>query len=246
MSLLLKTYHRDLSHSYTLGVFPTIELIKHKPQMVKKVILHSKGSGNAGVEKLNDICGRLGIPIVINDKLTLKLSKKEDCFAVGVFQKYTSQCLKGQNHVILDHPSDMGNLGTIIRTVLGFGITNLGIIKPSVDIFNPKVIRASMGAIFRMNIEYYDDFDQYRSSHENSVYLFALNKSATKLTNINCYQNSPYTLVFGNEGSGLGEEYENKGEYVIIPHTDSIDSLNLSVAVGISAQYFTKDLFSAG
>ncbi|WP_154669841.1 TrmH family RNA methyltransferase [Bacillus niameyensis] len=169
------------------------------------------------------------------------MSKKEDCFAIGVFKKYTSRCIKGHNHVIFDNPSDMGNLETIIRTILGFGITDLGIIKPAVDIFNPNVIRASMGAIFRVNIECFDNFDQYKKLHHNSVYFFALNKSATKLTNINHSEDQQFTLVFGNEGSGLGEGYMNKGECVIIPHTDNIDSL---IAVGISVQQFTKDLLS--
>ena len=55
----------------------------------------------------------------------------------------------------------MGNMGTIIRTCVGFGIKNLAVIEPAVDIFNPKVVRASMGAVFHVNICRYDSFDTY-------------------------------------------------------------------------------------
>ncbi|WP_062106535.1 hypothetical protein [Bacillus niameyensis] len=67
MDSVLKRYQRDFSHSYTFGVFPTIELMKHKPQMVEKVILNSKGLENAGIGKINDLCKKMRIPIMIND-----------------------------------------------------------------------------------------------------------------------------------------------------------------------------------
>ena len=56
--------------------------------------------------------------------------------------------LDDANHVVLVNPGDMGNMGTIIRTMLGFNYSNLAIIKPGVDVFDPRVIRASMGALF--------------------------------------------------------------------------------------------------
>ena len=54
------------------------------------------------------------------------------------------------NHIVLVNPSDMGNLGTIIRTAVGFGFTDIGIISPAVDAYNPKVIRGSMGSFSKL------------------------------------------------------------------------------------------------
>ena len=91
------------------------------------------------------------IQVEVNDKLINKISGAENVYAVGVFQKYETQLSNEENHLMLVDPSDMGNLGTIIRTMIGFDYKNLALIKPAVDIFNPKVIRASMGSVFQIN-----------------------------------------------------------------------------------------------
>lgn len=62
---------------------------------------------------------------------------------------------------MLHHPSDSGNLGTILRTALGFGLKNIAIIRPAVDSDDPRVVRASMGAAFSLNIRHFDSFEQY-------------------------------------------------------------------------------------
>ena len=144
-------YRRELNISYSLGIFPTFELVKQKSEQVLCVITHSKLIKSDDVKKLFDMCKNANIEIIEDDKSINKISNKENCFVVGVFKKYTS-LQKGDKQIVLDNPSDMGNLGTIMRTMLGFGIVDLIITKPCADIFNPKVIRASMGAIFSLNI----------------------------------------------------------------------------------------------
>jgi len=57
---------------------------------------------------------------------------------------------KEENHIVLVEPRNMGNVGTIIRTMLGFGYRNLVMIGPAVDIFDPMVIRSTMGALFKL------------------------------------------------------------------------------------------------
>lgn len=61
--------------------------------------------------------------------------------------------LNNANHVVLVNPGILGNMGTIIRTMLGFNYTNLAIIRPG-DVFDPRVVRASMGALFNINFEF--------------------------------------------------------------------------------------------
>ena len=91
------------------------------------------------------------IPVNINNKLIRYLSPKENCYAIAIFDKYNNNLDDNENHLVLVNPSNGGNLGTIIRSSLGFGIKNIAIIRPGVDMFNPKRIRASMGAIFGVN-----------------------------------------------------------------------------------------------
>lgn len=64
-------------------------------------------------------------------------------------------------HVVLHHISDAGNLGTILRSALGFGYKDIAIIRPATDPFDPHTVRASMGAIFSLRIREYETMDEY-------------------------------------------------------------------------------------
>ena len=65
-----------------------------------------------------------------------------------MFSKYKGEVKKGESHLVLVNPEDGGNLGTMIRTALAFDIHDVAIIRPADDVFDPKVIRSSMGSIF--------------------------------------------------------------------------------------------------
>jgi TrmH family RNA methyltransferase len=233
----MKAYKKNDNTSYTLGVFPTIELLKNKIEYVQRVIVHSTIEQNRGYPLIKELCDKNHIPIEINDKTIHKLSVKGNCFAIAVFKKY-QQTIDDQNHVCLVNPMDMGNMGTIMRTMLGFNYKNLIIIKPAVDVFDPKVIRASMGAIFQLNIEYYDSFEEYYQKYKHHEFYPLMLKGAKNIHQIQTQQ--IHTLVFGNESSGLPDEYLNYGQSVFIPHSDSIDSLNLSMALGLTLFHFSS------
>ncbi|MCF0117219.1 MAG: TrmH family RNA methyltransferase, partial [Bacilli bacterium] len=178
--------------------------------------------------------------IEINDKLINKLSDKENCFIIGIFYKYVDRLNGDANHLLLDNPSNMGNLGTIIRSALGFGFHDIAIIKPGVDIFNPKVIRGSMGAIFASNIQYFNSFEEYQKEyHNHRCYSFML-QAKTTLQEAN-FEKCLSTLIFGNEATGLDAKYLSINS-LIITHSNAIDSLNLPTAVGIALYEFNKQI----
>ncbi len=226
-----RKYERDASHAYTFGVFPTLELLQHQPETVSEVLLHSAGVRNEGVAKIKAFCQQLGIRISVDDKLVERLESKENTYAVGVFEKYEAALNAGANHVLLVNPSDMGNLGTTLRTMLGFGFHDLAVVKPAVDMFDPRTIRASMGALFQVNFTYYDSLDAYRTDFIHALYPFMTNGDVVLHE---AAFTPPYALVFGSESSGLPEAYRKLGTSVTIPQTKAIDSLNLSVAIGIA------------
>ena len=153
-----------------------------------------------------------------------------------VFEKWQSDLEPQAPHVVLHHPMDEGNLGSIQRTLLGLGVRDLAVIRPSADPFDPKVVRAAMGAVFGLRVRLYDDFEQYRAAYPgHHLYPFMLDGS-TRLEEAQILR--PFALVFGNEGSGLPAAFAQMGQAVRIPHNDLIDSLNLSVAVAIGAYHF--------
>jgi TrmH family RNA methyltransferase len=103
--------------------------------------------------------------------------------------------------------------------------------RPAADIFDPKVVRASMGALFNINFQYFDTFAQYRDIFHHNLYPFMTNGKTT-LTEARF--DPPFTLIFGNESSGLSDDFLPLGTSVTIPHSRNIDSLNLTIAVGIA------------
>ena len=226
----LKKYAKKMNHSYTFGAFPTIELLKNQPEHVLKVLLHPDMNSETQLEIITDLCNRHNIPIERAAKVVEKLRDKENIFAVGVFEKYTNQLDPTADHIVLVNPSDMG---TIIRTSIGFGIENLAIIEPGVDVFNPKVVRASMGSLFQLNFCYFPSFEAYKEQAGNrSLYPFML-KGAVPLQELQRDTTETYSLIFGNEATGLPDSFVDEGQSVVIRHTDHIDSLNLALATGI-------------
>ena len=232
----IKPYKKGFENSYTLGAFPTIELINSKPSSVLGVYIHSTFTDR---ENLEQLCKKNNIPILSGDKTIAKVSDKENVFVVGVFQKFTCELAADKSHIVLVNPSNMGNLGTILRTAVGFGIYDVAFISPGADVFNPKVIRSSMGALFRLRHQYFDSFEDYRRAYsKQEVFTFMLN-GENQLTVSNCPKPELFSLVFGNEATGLDDSYLNEGTSIIIPQSPDVDSLNLTIAVGIGTYMFT-------
>src|SRR5688572_27401270 len=224
MDIELKKYKKEYNHSYSFGVFSTLELLQARPEQVVRVLISPRGSKNEGVRKLEEICRRKRIMTEVNERLIERISSKENHYAIGIFRKYTQELDAGANHVVLVNPSDMGNLGTIARTMLGFGMPDLGLIKPAADIFDPRAVRSSMGAIFRLRFRYFDTFDEYHAEHSRNLYPFM---TSGKVALDKARFEQPYSLIFGNESSGLPAEYAELGTSVTIRHNSAIDSLSL-------------------
>jgi TrmH family RNA methyltransferase len=232
LNIKLKRYSGDSPHSYSFGVYPTLELIEYIPHHVLGVLIHSKGSKNEGIRKLRQFCKNHQIEIIENDRLLEKLADRGNTYAIGIFNKYPSELSRINNHIILVNPSSMGNLGTIIRSMIGFGYTDLGIIDPAADHFDPRVIRASMGAIFQCRIQRFISFQDYQESyHKHQFYSLMTNG---KITLPEVKFQSPHAMIFGSEASGLSEEFLEIGTSIRIPQNGLIDSINLALSVGIT------------
>ncbi len=233
----LKGYSADLDYSYAPGVFPSLELMRVRPEQATRLLLSERAQGE-GVEKLRQICREHGVREEIADKALRRISSKDNCFAAVVFSKWQAELEKNKPHVVLHHPMDEGNLGTIQRTLLGLGVRDIAIIRPAADPFEPHVVRATMGALFSLRIKQYDSFEDYRAEYpDHALYPFMLDGSVLLEAAVKQVR-QPYALVFGNEGSGLPASFAQLGQAVRIPHNNEIDSLNLSIAVGIGAYAF--------
>lgn len=233
----IKPYKKGAEYSYTLGAFPTIELLKCHPECVKEVYIHSTFTDTATIEEL---CSRHKIPILSSDKTIARLSDKENCFVIGIFEKYEEELNSEKPHIVLVNPSNMGNLGTILRTATAMGIYDLAIITPAVDEFHPKTVRASMGALFRLRHQCFESFEEYRKKNpKHEVFCFMLT-GERQLTVSDVPKPELFSLVFGNEATGLPDAFASYGQSIIIPQSKNVDSLNLTIAVGIGSYMFMQ------
>jgi TrmH family RNA methyltransferase len=238
----IQRYKHDMDVSYALGATLTFELLQSHPDWVTRVFLSSSLEETDRILRLKALCRSHGIPCETNDKAFRVLSPKGNCYVIGEFLKKPLPLARG-SHIVLVQPSDAGNLGTILRTAVGFGIPDIAIIKNAVDFYDPKTIRSSMGAAFHVRMEYYDTIEDYCARFpENERYAFMLTASRP-ITDIRVKE--PYSLIFGNEATGLPDAFARFCTPIVIRHSNKIDSLNLPMAAGIAMYEFTKNLWNS-
>ena len=234
----LEAYQSGLDYSYAPGIFPSMECLLYRPESVRRLLVHSAAAGREGIGKLTALAAEHRIRVEEADRALGRISGKENCYAAAVFTKFRDTLRNDLRHVVLHHPGDSGNIGTILRTALGFGMEDIALIRPCADVFDPRTVRASMGSLFRLRLHVYDSFEEYRAEFpERPLYPFMLDASVP-LGEIREIP-SACSLIFGNEGSGLPGESAALGQPVRIESSDKVDSLNLAVAAGIGIYHFS-------
>lgn len=146
------------------------------------------------------------------------------------------QLLQGDRPLLalLEDIQDPGNLGTILRTGEGAGITGVIMSRKTVDIYNPKTIRSTMGSIYRVPFLYVEDMGEtVRSLQKKGIRVYAAH-----LQGRNYYSSFSFTggtaFLIGNEGNGLRRETaELADSYLKIPMEGQVESLNAAIAASL-------------
>lgn len=140
--------------------------------------------------------------------------------------------LRGPKIMALENLSDPGNMGTIIRTAEAFGIDTLALVGSYVDVFSPKVVRAAMGAVLRVNIcsLTLDELEEGVKSLGLPLYGAALRDDAVGIKDVSL---SSSAVMIGNEASGLSQAALDKCVKNVIIPISGIQSLNAAVASAI-------------
>lgn len=173
---------------------------------------------------------------ILKDNLFDEVSTQEN--SQGIIFLYSKNLntisdIKG-DVVILDDIQDPGNVGTIIRTMIATGFYNLVLTKGSVDVYNPKTVRATMSGIFKLNIIYETPENIVKFLKENNYLIIstALHEDSVSYEKIKLKEKNAF--VFGHEGGGVSEYMINNSDIkAIIPIYGNIESLNVSVATGV-------------
>lgn len=177
---------------------------------------------------------------VVSDKLFAQMSDTKSpqgiMASVRMLNYSFEEVISGENPllVILENLQDPGNLGTVIRTSEGAGVTGIILSKDSVDIYNPKVIRSTMGALFRMPFVYVESVKNVLSILEEK----GINTCSACLDGAVDYCDIDYTaptaVIIGNEGNGLTlETIESSKTRIKIGMSGRLESLNAAVSTAI-------------
>lgn len=200
---------------------------------------YEKNPENQNVLKeLRTKCARVGAVFeTVADSVFKSVSDTQTpqgIMAVAAMPEYDlEELLNGEKThlLILESIQDPGNLGTMVRTGEGAGITGVIMNKTTVDLFNPKTIRSTMGSIYRMPFYVAEDLSEtmlFLKEHGVSLY-------AAHLKGEHYYTEEDYTkacgFLIGNEGNGLSDEIANQADtYIKIPMEGQVESLNAAIS----------------
>lgn len=159
-------------------------------------------------------------------------------FAVAVPEAERDRPLK--NAIVLENVQDPGNVGTVIRTANAFGIGAVLLVGACADLYNPKTVRATMGAIFRQRVEQLSVDEMKALLCENALPLYgaALSDGARDIRQAELRQAA---VAIGSEGNGLSRELLALCDgQIIIPMTPESESLNAGVAASVVMWEMTR------
>lgn len=211
--------YRDLNNLFLVEGDHLVKEAKHEGYLKEVICL--EGYDNYDVKST-----------IVSENVMNYLSLLSNCNVIGVVNK-PNKSIKTNKIVMLDNIQDPGNLGTIIRSMVAFNFDTLIISKDSVDLYNEKVLRATQGMIFKLNIIIADletiipelKIEGYKIVGTNVVNGNDI-KSLEKLDKL--------CIIMGNEGNGLKKSTSDLCDtFIYIKMNNACESLNVGVATSI-------------
>lgn len=227
---------RDAEHLFVAEGFKLVDEIRHSELRIRNIYTTR-----------DDISGRDVVRIEKREMERIsQLNTASDILAVVEQPRYklALDSLKGELTLALDGVQNPGNMGTIIRLADWFGVKRVICSRECADLYNPKVVQATMGALLRVKVHYVDNL----SALLNEARTSGLAIYGTLLDGNNIYHEklSPEgIIVMGNEGRGLSEECRNALSHkLFIPpypaDAPTSESLNVAMATGIILAEFRR------
>lgn len=156
---------------------------------------------------------------------------------IGIAKKKEIKEVKG-NILMLDTIQDPGNLGTIIRSAVAFGIDTIVASPETVDLYNTKVIRGTEGLIFKINY-IVTDLKEFLRNNKDKYTIYTTNvRNGEDVSKIEI--NNQFILIMGNEGRGVSDDLTDFADSTIYIPIQNCESLNVAIATSIILYEFNK------
>lgn len=179
----------------------------------------------------------LDVPVVfVTNEIINKISSLDTPVTVlGLCKIDNNEEIKGSKVLMLDGIQDPGNLGTIIRSSVAFNVDTIVLGNNTVDLYNPKVVRATQGMLFHINIISMNLEEAIKELKEKEIPIYGTKvEYGEDVRSFPSKDKKAYGLVIGNEGSGVSNEVLDLcDKYIYIDMAECVESLNVSIATSI-------------
>ena len=170
--------------------------------------------------------------LIVSEKVMKKLSFQDSLPSIMGVCKIKDNKLIGSKYLLLDGIQDPGNLGTIIRSSLAFGVDTIVLSKDTVDLYNDKVVRGSQGMIFHINI-IRCDLEEVINKIKGDIKIIGTSLGESTPLRL-LEKTNKFALIVGNEGNGVKKEILDLCDDIVrIEMNKDVESLNVGVATSI-------------
>lgn len=236
--LAQKKYRTETSLFLIEGIKPLEAALKNGYQIDKIFVNEEKYEKFSHIRSKTFLCTE-----AVMKKISTTDSSPEIIAVAKEKQQKVQDILSLNKIVLLENIKDAGNLGTIVRSSVAFGADVIVLVGETVDLLNTKVIRAGVGASFMIPIVHISNTNEIKKLfNKHTFYATKLHiENVIKPSEIDA--SSPFVVMFGSEADGLSDKLcELADKFVVIEHSDRIESLNLSVAASVVLYEMSKGL----
>lgn len=222
--------YRDESGKFLLEGYKAIKEASSSGIELEYVFVVEKNS-----EDFSEIKSKL---IYTTEAILKKVSTTNsapEAVAVGIQKTFKIDDIKfAKKIVLLENIKDLGNLGTILRSATAFSIDAVILLGETVDVYNPKCVRSAVGNLWKIPVVHIKDLKTLEKYFGNFEKVATLPKSNDTIFLKDYKPQTPYLIMFGAEADGLSQELiDFSSKKVTIEMNESVESLNLSISVGI-------------
>ena len=237
--------YRDLENAYIIEGIKLVKEAIYENAKIRQIIMCENYADNKEIDKetLYEI-SKYNLIYVTEKVFNTITDVKTPQGIIAIVEKNNSTCEINYSEEIiiaLDDVQDPGNLGTIIRTADSANLKQIILSKNSADPYNPKVVRSTMGGIFRVNIIEADNLEETLKQTQKNGFKVMVTVLDTQKSIFDANYNKK-VIVIGNEANGISKSIQNiADEKVKIPMLGKTESLNASVAAGVMIYEYVRE-----
>ena len=223
----------DASYRSEMGLF-----LIEGAHLLEMALAHGVVQTVVSLEKIPHLPETIEQLLVSPDVLKKISNQKTPQGIVGVCRQLTPSKDFGKRIVFLDDVADPGNVGTLIRTAVAFSFSDVILTEKCASIYNDKVIGASQGGIFSVNLA--KGSAKTLKDLRNAGYAIIITSLKASVPLNELPKLDKFVLVLGNEARGVSFEVEKEATHKVIIPMSNIDSLNVAVAGGILMHHLSE------